>query len=467
MINGLDRTESPSRGVVNAAARLDRLPISGFHWRLLGLIGAGLFLDGFEIYLAGGVIGFLVKTGWTSLESSAQFISAGVIGMMLGAWLSGILGDRYGRRFSYQLNLLIFGLASFASAAAPSMPFLVAARFVMGIGLGAEIVVGYATLVEYIPPSYRGRWGAGLSFFTNFALFASAVCGYFVLPTIGWRWLFVGVGVAAMIVWYMRKGVPESPRWLESKGRNAEAERIVASIERASGAQPGGALRSTATAAPVAVHPVFSREMFARFVIGITLNIGGNAAVYGFFVWLPTFFVKQGLTVAQSLAFTAIMSLGGPVGAGIGMLISDRVNRKYLIVGTSLLAALLGFVYPFVGNAALLSLIGFVLITVVYTFVAIAWACYVPEMFPTGLRLRAAGVCNAVGRLAAAAMPFAVVPLYNDFGVVGVTTLLGAILVAQAVIVAVLGIETNQRSLEALAPEAGETEILRPAPEQR
>ena len=166
MMNGLDRTESPSQGVVNAAARLDRLPISGFHWRLLGLIGAGLFLDGFEIYLAGGVIGLLVKTGWTSLESSAQFISAGVVGMMLGAWLSGILGDRYGRRFSYQLNLLIFGLASFASAAAPSMPFLVAARFVMGIGLGAEIVVGYATLVEYIPPSYRGRWGAGLSFFT-------------------------------------------------------------------------------------------------------------------------------------------------------------------------------------------------------------------------------------------------------------------------------------------------------------
>ncbi len=466
MMNGLDRTESPSQGVVNAAARLDRLPISGFHWRLLGLIGAGLFLDGFEIYLAGGVIGLLVKTGWTSLESSAQFISAGVVGMMLGAWLSGILGDRYGRRFSYQLNLLIFGLASFASAAAPSMPFLVAARFVMGIGLGAEIVVGYATLVEYIPPSYRGRWGAGLSFFTNFALFASAVCGYFVLPTIGWRWLFIGVGVAAMIVWYMRKGMPESPRWLESKGRNAEAERIVASIERASGVEPGGALKIAARAA-VTPRPVFSREMLTRFVIGIALNIGGNAAVYGFFVWLPTFFVKQGLTVAHSLAFTAIMSLGGPVGAGIGMLISDRVNRKYLIVGTSLLAALLGFTYPFAGNAALLSLIGFVLITVVYVFVAVAWACYVPEMFPTELRLRAAGACNAVGRLAAAAMPFAVVPLYNDFGVIGVTTLLGAILLAQAIIVAVLGIETNKRPLEALMPEVAEEGELLPVSEQR
>jgi MFS transporter, putative metabolite:H+ symporter len=456
---------SSSAGAVNAAARLDRLPISRFHWRLLSLIGAGLFLDGFEIYLAGGVIGLLVKTGWANLESSAQFVSAGVVGMMLGAWLSGILGDRYGRRFSYQLNLLIFGLASFASAAAPSMPFLVVARFVMGVGLGAEIVVGYATLVEYIPPSHRGRWGAGLSFFTNFALFASTVCGYFILPTIGWRWLFVGVGIAAMIVWYLRKGVPESPRWLESKGRNAEAERIVADIERASGIQESAQIRGTASSI-VAARPVFSREMLVRFVIGIALNIGGNAAVYGFFVWVPTFFVKQGLTVAHSLAFTSIMSLGGPVGAGIGMLISDRVNRKYLIVATSLIAALLGFAYPFAHSTVLASLIGFVLVAVVYVFVAVAWACYVPEMFPTELRLRAAGICNAVGRLAAAAMPFAVVPLYSNFGVIGVATLLGVILTLQAAIVAALGIETNERSLEALTPEAGGLGSLRSAPEQ-
>ncbi len=112
------------------------------------------------------------------------------------------------------------------------MPYLVAARFVMGVGLGAEIVVGYATLIEFIPPHYRGRWGAGLSLFMNAALFASAIGGYFVLPTIGWRWLFIAVGVAALWVWYLRKGVPESPRWLESKGRNAEAEQIVARIER-------------------------------------------------------------------------------------------------------------------------------------------------------------------------------------------------------------------------------------------
>jgi MFS transporter, putative metabolite:H+ symporter len=440
---------------VNAGARLDRLPISRFHYRLAGLIGAGLFLDGFEIYLAGGVISILVKSGWTDLASGASFVSAGVFGMMLGAWLSGILGDLYGRRFSYQLNLLIFGLASFASATAPSMPYLIAARFVMGIGLGAEIVVGYATLVEYIPPSHRGRWGAGLSIFTNCALFVSALSGYFILPTIGWRWLFVGVGVAAMFVWYLRKGVPESPRWLESRGRNAEAEQIVSSIERESG------VTSRPTDLPAAPTErggrfVFSREMIARFAVGIILNIGGNAAVYGFFVWLPSFFVKQGLTVTQSLGFTTVMSLGGPIGAAIGMYVADRFNRKSIIVAMSLLSAIVGMIYPYADSSVLILLIGFILVSAVYVFVAVGWACYIPELFPTEVRLRAAGVCNAIGRLVAASLPFVVVPIFSSYGIMGVSSLLGSILVLQAMVVATLGINTNRRSLEELQPDGAQ-----------
>src|SRR5579875_2861031 len=124
---------------LNAAQRLDRLPISSFHWRILRLIGYGMFLDAFDVYLAGGVLGALVKEGWSDLSSNGKFISATFAGMVIGAWLAGVLGDRYGRRFSYQFNLLVFGLASLAGAAAPSMGWLIAARFVMGIGLGAEI----------------------------------------------------------------------------------------------------------------------------------------------------------------------------------------------------------------------------------------------------------------------------------------------------------------------------------------
>src|SRR3569623_1215939 len=121
---------------INAGARLDRLPICSFHWRILALIGAGMFLDAFDIYLAGGVLGVVLKEGWSTLELNAAFVSATFVGMTIGAWFSGILGDRFGRRFSYQLNLAIFGLASIAAAFAPSMIVLIALRFIIGIGLG-------------------------------------------------------------------------------------------------------------------------------------------------------------------------------------------------------------------------------------------------------------------------------------------------------------------------------------------
>lgn len=439
---------------VHSGPRLDRLPISAFHWRMLALIGAGMFLDGFEIYLAGGVVSLLIKTGWTDLAGSAQFISAGVFGMMIGAWFAGVLGDRFGRKVSYQVNLLIFGLASFAAAAAPSMPFLIAARFVMGIGLGAEIVVGFGTLMEFIPSAHRGRWGAGLSMCENGALFVAAIAGYFILPAIGWRWLFVAVGIAALAVWALRKNMPESPRWLESKGRLAEAELIVAAIEQEVGVS--AYVRPDTPSLPVSVSPLstslFSRTMLSRLLVGLMVNIGGNAAVYGFIAWVPTFFVKQGLTVTSSLGFTALISLGGPAGAAIGMVIADRLDRKWTTVALSLMAAALGALYPFVSSNVAVSLVGFALVTVIYVFVSVAWAAYIPELFPTQIRLRGAGFCNAGGRLVTTMIPFAVVPLFNSYGVAGVAGLLCGVLIVQALVVAIFGIRTNSQSLEALAP---------------
>ncbi len=145
---------------VNAGGRLDRLPICSFHYRVLGLVAAGMFFDAFEIYLGAGVLAALVQSGWSDLAQNGVFISSTFAGMMIGAWLAGAFGDRYGRRFSYQLNLLIFGLSSFAAALCPSMNWLIAARFVMGIGLGAEIVVGYVMLTEFAPARQRGDSGS-------------------------------------------------------------------------------------------------------------------------------------------------------------------------------------------------------------------------------------------------------------------------------------------------------------------
>ncbi len=140
---------------VNAGSRLDRLPLGPFHRRIMMLIGIGMFFDGFDIYLAGTVLGVTLKSGFSTLNQNATFISVTFVGMMLGSFATGFLGDRFGRRFTYQFNLLLFGLASLAAACAPNMMVLIACRFVMGFGLGAENVVGYATMTEFVPARSR------------------------------------------------------------------------------------------------------------------------------------------------------------------------------------------------------------------------------------------------------------------------------------------------------------------------
>ena len=430
--------------------RLDRLPVSPFHWRLLRLIAYGMFLDAFEIYLAGGVLGALVKEGWSDLASNANFISATFVGMVIGTWLAGVLGDRYGRRFSYQLNLLIFGIASLAGAAAPSMGWLIAARVFMGIGLGAEIVVGYATLTEFVPPTTRGRWLSGLSVCTNAALFVSALLGYVVIPNLGWRTMFVIVGVGALIVWQLRKAMPESPRWLEAQGRHDEAEAIL------SGFEAEAAVRGTLPpvgAAAVSGKPtrkigeLFSGELLGRTIAGSVLCIAISVALYGLIAWLPTFFVKQGYSIASSLGFTTLMSLGGPCGAAVGYLLADRLPRRAAITGTVVAIIVLAMAYSQSRNEALFIVVGFALVTSIYFLVALGWALYVPELFPTDLRMRGTGVCNTAGRLATIATPYVVVPLFSYYGLAGVLGLVGAIMAIACIVVLVWGPETAKKSL--------------------
>lgn len=441
---------------VNAGGRLDRLPIAGFHYRIFALIGAGLFVDGFEIFLAGSILGALVQSGWSDLEHNARFISATFVGMLIGAWLAGVAGDRFGRKFAYQANLLIFGLSALAATLAPSMNWLIGARFVMGLGLGAEIVVGYVVLSEFIPPQQRGRWGAALATCTNGALFVATLVGWAVIPHLGWRWMFALCGIGAMIVWFLRRSLPESPRWLETQGRSDEAEAVLSAIEQEIGK---GRTLPTPAYQPAPVQPdvrftrLFSRALIARTIVGCLILIGLNTAVYGFIAWIPTFFVKQGINLSSSLGYTMLMTLGSPFGTLAGMWVGENIDRKPSLIVLSLLAAGLGLVYPMFINPTAFVVIGFLLVFTVAVMLALAWGLYIPELFPTELRMRGSGICNTAGRLMSIVTPFIVVELFTRFGVTGVVSVVAALLVLQAIAVAVLGIETRKRPLEELRPE--------------
>src|SRR6266851_2494300 len=259
---------------VNAGARLDRLPISSFHYRIFWLVGAGMFFDGYDLYIAGGVLASAIQTKFSTVPQNLQFISLTFVGMTIGALITGFVGDRMGRRFTYQINLLIFALAS---AFAQDMTQLTACRFVQGLGLGAEIVVGYSTLTEFVPPRTRGRWLSMMAFIVVAGFPVTSLLGYLIIPAFGWRPMFVIAGIGSLIVWYLRKNLPESPRWLESQGRTEEAEALMFKIEEeTSGAAPLPPVVAPPPAPPFSLASLVGPKLFPSMIVGsvvlITIN---------------------------------------------------------------------------------------------------------------------------------------------------------------------------------------------------
>ncbi|MDB5633139.1 MAG: transporter [Tardiphaga sp.] len=440
---------------VNAGGRLDRLPIGPFHYRIMLLIGIGMFFDGFDIYLAGTVLGVTLKTGFSTLGQNAIFISATFVGMMVGSFGTGFLGDRFGRRFTYQFNLLLFGISSLAAAFAPNMTILIACRFVMGIGLGAENVVGYSTLTEFVPAKSRGKWLGMMAVCVVTGLPAALLVASFVVPIFGWRAMFIIGGIGGLVVWYLRKNLPESPRWLEAVGRKDEAEALMQSIEReAAQGQPLPAPAIAPTVAPSGdLATLFTQPLLSRMIVGSVCLITINTLLYGFVTWLPVFFIKQGLSVATSFSYALLMALGAPVGSAIGALTADRWGRKPTIIGSSLITVVLGIIYPMISDPIMLPAVGFLLTIPIYILVALLFGVYIPELFPTEVRLRASGIVNTLGRGATIVTPFLVVILFEARGVAGVMALMIGLLVVQIITVAALGIETRHRRLEELKGE--------------
>jgi MFS transporter, putative metabolite:H+ symporter len=438
---------------VNAGARLDRLPISPFHYRIFWLVGAGMFFDGYDLYVAGGVLASTFQTKFSTLPQNLQFISVTFVGMTIGALITGFVGDKYGRRFTYQINLLVFGLASLAAAFAQDMTQLIACRFVQGLGLGAEIVVGYSTLTEFVPPKTRGRWLSFMAFIVVAGFPATAILSYFIIPNFGWRPMFIIAGIGSLIVWYLRKNLPESPRWLESQGRTAEAEALMQAIEKEA---------ATPLPPPVVPAPVkqlsgadlLRPPMLQRLFVGSWVLITINTLIFGFVIFLPQFFLRQGLTITNSLGYTLVLSIASLVGCAIGAYTSDAIGRRWSIIGASVVTIVFGWIYARFdasSDPTVVLLTGFVLIAAIYVQTAILFGVYTPELFPTEIRLRANGICNTFGRGATVVSPFVVGALLASYKLPGVVWLMIALVLVQIVVVWAWGVEPRNRALEDVA----------------
>lgn len=443
-------------GAVNAGARLDRLPIGPFHRRMLWLVSMGVFFDSFDNTLSSSVLAAMLKSGWSTLNLNSLFMSVTFAGLTIGAFLAGWLSDRFGRRFAYQFNLAIFGVMAVLSAFAPSMPWLIAIRAIMGLGMGAEYVMGYGLITEFVPPKQRGQYIGWFAVFGGVGVFVTAMAGLLVIPTFGWRTMFFIGGVGTLWVWWERRKLAESPRWLEAVGRTEEAEAVLQRIEQE--AARNGPLPPPVTVLPapaprhVGLAVLFSRPVIRRTLLAMLVNVTCLFGSYTMTGWMPTFLVKQGLTVTKSLGYNTAMMAGFAVGSLLVVLLGDRLGRRWGIVVFGVICAILGSTYPFLTVPASVMVCGFLLTAGASVFLTLGLGA-APELFPTDYRFRGAGVAQMVGRAGLIASPFIILALFDRYGIKGVIGALAGMYILVALLFALFGIDTNQQPLEALEPE--------------
>jgi len=457
-----------SRETNNIGQRLDRLPISKWHLMVFWLIGCGLLIDGIDNYLGGIVLAQLVKNGWSNNILNAAFTSATMAGLFIGSLFAGFSGDHLGRKVAYQINLLIFGIASIFAAFSVNMTMLIVLRFIIGIGLGAEIVVGFATFAEFVPAKVRGMWSSRLSLVGNCAPPIGTLIGYLIMPVLGpvygWRTMFMIVGIAALILYFARHNFPESPRWYVARGDFAKANEILTEVEKEIETEQGikldhvqevQELDRSSKAIKIPFTELFKGKLLRTTILSISILIGMNTALYTITTWIPTIFVQSGITVTQSLFMTTLILFGAPVGVLVATQIIDKFPRKWLAVVLLILIAIFGYIYSLQRSEALIIVYGFCLVSFLYIFVCFASAVYVPELWPTETRLRGSGFCNAVGRAVTIFTPYGVAWLLTNFGSVSVFIAVGVILALVAIIVAIIGIETKGKTIEEIGKAAG------------
>lgn len=444
-------------------ARLDRLPLSKFHFRIFGIVSFSLLLTGFISYSGNVVLAKLIDIGWSNNYLNAVFTSALMFGYFIGSLAGGFVGDYLGRKQAFRINLLIVGISATAASFVPNMYWLIFFRCLMGTGMGALIMVGYASFTEFIPAMVRGKWSARLSFVGNWAPMLSALIGGVVIVLLSWRVMFFLGGTAMLVAWFLsKKYFIESPRWLVGKGQQDTAEEHLLNIESQIEVEKNITLQpclhkqtqNKSGAESYSFWLLFKGHMLRRTLVAITVLIAMNISLYTITVWIPTIFVNSGFDVTKSIFMTAIMMIGAPIGIFIAALIIDRFPRR--LFGSTLLViiAILGYFYSIQTEEWAILSYGLVMIFFLYMYVCFSSAVYVPELWPTHLRLRGSGFVNAVGRIVAVFTPYGVAILLTQYGSITVFVVLGVMLVVCALILFFFGIETRMVSLEEISSQS-------------
>ncbi len=415
-------TDAPARPT-SLSERLDRLPFTRLHLRVLTGSGVGWALDAMDVGLISFVIAALAAQWNLEPGQTAWIASIGFVGMAVGASVGGLLADRFGRRQVFAVTLLVYGLATGASALVGGLVALLILRFLVGLGLGAELPVASTYVSEFAPARMRGRLIVILEAFWAVGWTAAALIGFLVIPGSedGWRWAFALGALPAAYALFVRWGLPESARWLARRGRHAEADAVVRSFEQSAGELSPPDVEGRQDEAPAAAlstrdrltalwAPEFRMRTACLWLVWFCVNF----SYYGAFIWIPSILVSQGYDLVRSFGFTLIITLaqlpGYAVAAWLIEVWGRRLTLSVFLAGSAVSAIFFGTATAesvVIGTGMALSF-----------FNLGAWgALYAvtPEMYPTSLRATGSGWAAGVGRIASIIAPLTV-PLLLAWG---------------------------------------------------
>lgn len=441
------------------ADRMNRLPASNVFLKMISRIATGGLFEFYELFLAGAIGVTLVNQGLISTAGLAYFIGSGFFGMFLGTTIFGHISDRIGRKNGYVYSLLIYSLFTILMAFAPDQLWIDLLRFGAGLGVGAQLVIIDTYISELTPSKHRGFYVAFAHFITFLAVPIVTLLSYFLVPTHflidGWRWVAIIGGVGSVFIWWIRLGIPESPRWLEKRGRTEEAEREIAKIEqqiaKEKGSLPPVIIDNVKETEKGKFSEIFKPPYRSRTITLIIFNVFQTVGFYGFASWVPTLLVSEGVTLVHSLLYTFIIALANPFGPLLGMATSDRFERKWLIVLLSLGIAVAGTIFSFMRIPFWIIVIGLI-ITLLNNWFSAIYHSYQAELFPTRLRATGVGFSYSWGRLSSAFSGLIIAQLLIHFGVIGVFAFISVSMLIVAFVIGVFGPRTNKRDLEVISP---------------
>jgi putative MFS transporter len=452
------RVRPPETTVGEIVARIERLPLSRWQVKTRIIVGVATFFDAFDALAIASVLPVLVPMWKLAPPQIGILISVGFFGQLIGAIFFGWIAEKYGRMTGMIWSIATFAVMSLVCAFAWSYESFLVLRFFQGVGLGGEVPIAAVYISELAKTNVRGRFVMMYELVFPIGIVAASLLGLWVVPTLGWQFMFVIGAIPAVMVLFLRRVLPESPRWLANAGRLKEAEQAIAQIERETEKATGRPL--PAPLPPIAVAekraswsdlfgPIYLRRTLAVWLIWFTAYL----ANYGLSTWMPTVYrTVYKLPLDVALRYGLITTAAGLLGAAVAALLIDRIGRRPLFAicfagGAAALIVLSQIMNPSAEQVLLLITISYVFINVINLGVYL----YTPEIYPTRVRALGVGTATAWLRLASMIGPTTIGFMITD-GLSSIFLAIGALSIITAVVTWLFAVETKAKILEDISP---------------